>query len=122
VTGGDAHLTRTALRAGGLDQLAETVQRRLELSVHSFDRYARTAMFWLVVAALVAGVLARHRIQAWFGERRWAWAGLLGGVGATVVGTLANDSGALLLILGTTVAGATVGLAWATHAPRRDST
>jgi hypothetical protein len=122
VTGGDAHLTRTVLRAGGLDQLAETVQRRLELSVHSFDRYARTAMFWLVVAALAAGVLARHRIQTWFGERRWAWAGLLGGVGATVVGTLANDSGALLLILGTTVAGATVGLAWATHAPPRDST
>jgi hypothetical protein len=122
VTGGDAHLTRTLLRAGGLDQLAETVQRRLELSVHSFARYARTAMFWAAVAALVVGVLARRRIEAWFGERRWAWAGLLGGVGATVVATLANDSGALLLILGTTVAGATVGLAWATHAPRQDST
>jgi hypothetical protein len=121
LSGGDAHLTRTVLRAGGFDQLAETVQRRLELSVHSFGRYARTAMFWLVVAALVAGVLGRHRIEGWFGDRRWAWAGLAGAVGATLVGTLANDSGALLLILGTAVSGATVGLAWATHAPRGDS-
>jgi hypothetical protein len=122
VSGGDAHLTRTVLRAGGFDQLAETVQRRLELSVHSFDRYAPTAMMWLVVAALVAGVLSRHRIEGWFGDRRWAWAGLLGALGATVVGTLANDSGAVLLILGTTVAGATVGLAWATHESRRNTT
>jgi hypothetical protein len=119
-SGGDAHLTRTVLKAGGFDQLAETAQRRLELSVHSFGRYARTAMFWLVVAALVAGALARHRIEGWFGDRRWAWAGLLGALGATVVATLANDSGALLLILGTAVVGATVGLAWATHAPQRD--
>jgi hypothetical protein len=121
LSGGDAHLTRTVLRAGGFDQLAENVQRRLELSVHSFGRYAGTVMFWLVVGALVAGVLGRHRIEVWFGGRRWAWAGLVGAVGATLAGTLANDSGALLLILGSTVAGATVGLAWATHAPGRDS-
>jgi hypothetical protein len=121
LSGGDAHLTRTVLRAGGFDQLATTVQRRLELSVHSFGRYAGTAMFWLVVVALLAGALGRRRIQGWFSGRRWAWAGLLGAVGATLVGTLANDSGALLLIIGTTVAGATVGLAWATHASERDS-
>ena len=35
LSGGDAHLTRTVLRAGGLDQLSEVVQRRLELSAHS---------------------------------------------------------------------------------------
>ncbi len=120
VSGGDAHLTRTVLRAGGFDQLGETVQRRLELSVHSFGRYAATAKLWLVVAALLAGALARHRIEGWFGDRRWAWAGLVGALGATVVGTLANDSGALLLILGTAVVGATVGLAWATHPAPRD--
>jgi len=72
------------------------------------------------VAALLAGAFARHRVEGWFGDRRWAWAGLVGALGATVVGTLANDSGALLLILGTAVVGATVGLAWATHPARRD--
>jgi len=121
VSGGDAHLTRTVLRAGGFDQLGETVERRLELSVHSFGRYAQTAMFWAVVAALVAGVLGRRRVEGWFGDRRWAWAGVVGALGATVAGTLANDSGALLLILGTTVVGATVGLAWATHAEAANS-
>jgi hypothetical protein len=114
VTAGDAHLTRTVLRAGGLDQLSEVVQRRLELSVDSFSRYAGTAMLWGAVAALLAGLLWRRRIASWFGDRRWAWAGLLGAVAATVAGTLANDSGALLLILGTTVGAVTVGLAWAT--------
>ena len=52
-------------------------------------------------------MLGRRRIEAWFGDRRWAWAGVVGALAATVVGTLANDSGALLLILGTAVVGAT---------------
>ncbi len=115
LSGGDAHLTRTVLRAGGLDQLSEVVQRRLELSAHSFTRYAPTAILWLSLAALAIGFVARRRIEGWFGERRSAWAGLLGAVGATLAGTLANDSGALLLILGTGVMMVTVGLAWATR-------
>jgi hypothetical protein len=122
-SGGDAHLTRTVLRAGGFDQLSEVVARRLELSVDSFGHYARTAMLWLAVAALAVGAVERRRIEAWFGERRWAWAGWLGAVAATLAGTLVNDSGALLLIVGTAIGAATVGLAWATAqpAPGRDS-
>ncbi len=119
LTGGDAHLTRSVLRAGGLDQLSEVAQRRLELSVRSFDRYAATALLWPAVAALVAGVMWRRRIERWFGAPRWGWAGLVGALAATLAGTLANDSGALLLILGTGVIGATVGLAWASEAPTR---
>jgi hypothetical protein len=114
LSGGDAHLTRTVLRAGGLDQLSEVVQRRLQLSAHSFSHYVHTVIFWLAVTGLMAGIAQRRRIEAWFGDRRWAWAGLLGALAATVAGTLANDSGALLLILGTAVAAVTVGLAWAT--------
>jgi len=114
LSGGDAHLTRTVLRAGGLDQLSEVVQRRLQLSAHSFSHYVHTVIFWLAVAGLMAGIAQRRRIEAWFGDRRWAWAGLVGALAATVAGTLANDSGALLLILGTAVAAVTVGLAWAT--------
>jgi hypothetical protein len=121
LSGGDAHLTRTVLRAGGLDQLSEVVQRRLELSAHSFTRYASTAILWLSLAALAIGLVARRRIEGWFGERRWAWAGLLGAAAATLAGTLANDSGALLLILGTGVMMVTVGLAWATRAQPEDA-
>ncbi len=113
-SGGDAHLTRSVLRAGGFDQLSEVVQRRLQLSVDSFERYAPTVMLWLAVAALVVGVAQRRRIRGWFGERRIAWAGLLGAVAATLVAMLVNDSGALLLILGMAFVGATAGLAWAT--------
>jgi hypothetical protein len=113
--GGDAHLTRSVLRAGGFDQLSEIVQRRLQLSAHSFSRYAGTAMLWMAAAAVVAGIVERRRIRAWFGGLRSAWAGFLGAVAATVAGTLANDSGALLLILGTAYAATIVALAWATR-------
>jgi hypothetical protein len=113
--GGNSHLTRSVLRAGGFDRLSEVVQRRLQLSVHSFGRYASTLMLWMAVAAVVAGIVERRRIRAWFGGRRWAWAGFLGAVAATAAGTLANDSGALLLILGTAYAASAVGVAWATR-------
>ena len=63
LSGGDAHLTRTVLRAGGLDQLSEVLQRRLELSAHSFARYASTVILWLSLAALAIGIVveAAHR-------------------------------------------------------------
>jgi hypothetical protein len=118
VLGGNAHLTRSVLRAGGFDQLGDVLERRLRLSAHSFSRYARSPMLWLAVAAIAAGVIERRRIRAWFGRRRLAWAGLLGAVGATLAGTLANDSGALLLIIGALVCGTAVAVAWATHVPR----
>ncbi len=123
ISGGDAHLTRTVLRAGGFDQLSDVIERRLELSVDSFGHYAGTPLLWLAAAAILAGILQRRRIASWFGERRWAWAGWLGAVAATAAGTLVNDSGALLLIVGTTIAAATAGLAWATpgHAQQRNS-
>jgi hypothetical protein len=38
LSGADAHLTRSVLDAGGLDELAEVAQRRLQLSAHSFAR------------------------------------------------------------------------------------
>jgi hypothetical protein len=115
ITGGDAHLTRTVLRAGGLDQLSDVIERRLELSVNSFGHYARTPLLWLATAAILVGVAQWRLIRHWFGDRRWAWAGWLGALAATAAGTLVNDSGALMLIVGTTFAAATVGLAWATH-------
>jgi hypothetical protein len=119
VSGGNAHLTRSVLDAGGLGDLGDTFQRRLELSAHSFGRYAGTAIFWIVVALIVAGLVQGRTIRAWFGERQILWAGFAGALGATVAGTLANDSGALLLMIGTVLCAATVGVAWATRPERR---
>jgi hypothetical protein len=113
--GGGAHLSRSVLQAGGLDDVADVFQRRLELSARSFERYAQTVPFWIVLALIVAGIARWRVIRAWFGRRRAAWAGFLGAVGATLAGTLANDSGALLLMIGAVLAAATAGLAWATR-------
>jgi hypothetical protein len=112
--GGDAHLTRSVLRSGGFDQLGDVVERRLRLSAANFARYAPTPMLWIAALAIVAGIWQRRRIEAWFGNRRTAWAGFLGAAAATVAGTLANDSGALMLIMGTALVALTAGLAWAT--------
>ncbi len=97
VTGGDSHLTRSVLQAGGLHDLGDVAERRLRLSAMSFSRYAVRLDFWIAVVLTVAAVLNRRRVAGWFENAPLAWAGLVGAVGATIVGTLANDSGALLL-------------------------
>jgi hypothetical protein len=113
--GGGAHLSRTVLEAGGLDDVAEVFQRRVELSARSFERYAQTVTFWIVLALIVAGIARWRVVKGWFEGRRALWAGFLGAAGATGAGTLANDSGALLLMIGAVLAAATAGLAWATR-------
>ncbi|MEK6327780.1 MAG: hypothetical protein AABM66_09720 [Actinomycetota bacterium] len=115
--GGNAHLTGSVLEAGGLDQLADVAERRLRLSAGNFSRYAATPLLWICALVIVAGIAERRRIEAWFEDRRTAWAGLGGAAAATVAGTLANDSGALVLMVGTALCALTAGLAWATHRP-----
>jgi hypothetical protein len=115
--GGDAHLSRSVLEAGGLDEVGEVVERRLRLSAANFDRYAATPMLWVTALAIVAGIWQRRRIEAWFAHRRGAWAGFLGAATATLAGTLVNDSGALVLMIGTALVAVTAGLAWATAVP-----
>jgi hypothetical protein len=119
VSGGNAHLTRSVLDAGGLGDLGQIIQRRLELSAHSFTRYASSTIFWIVVAVMVVGVARWRSVRAWFEGRDALWAGFAGAIGATVAGTLANDSGALLLVIGAVVCAAVAGVAWATHEARR---
>jgi hypothetical protein len=116
--GGSAHLTRSVLRAGGFDQLADVAERRLRLSAQSFGRYARTPMLWIAALAIVAAIAQWRRIEIWFRGGRAAWAGLLGAAAATVAGTLANDSGGLMLMIGTALCALTAGLAWGTRLSR----
>jgi hypothetical protein len=117
VSGANAHLTRSVLDAGGLGSLGDVAQRRLQLSVHSFGR---PVLFWfLPVVALLAAlaVWRRDLLRKWLGGLPAMRAGLIGAVSATVVGTLANDSGALLLVIGTAYLLVFVAYTWAESAP-----
>jgi hypothetical protein len=90
------------LRAGGAGGLADVAQRRLELSVRSFGRNVSSPYLYVTALALVLGVVHRDRVASWFGRgAAAAYAGLCGAAAATVLGTVANDSGAVVLMIGT---------------------
>jgi len=113
ISGANAHLTRSVLDAGGLGDLSDVAQRRLQLSAHSFGRPVLLAFLPIVTALLVLAVVRRDRLRAWLGGVPPVRAGLLGAAVATAVGTLANDSGALLLEVGTAYLLVFTGFAWA---------
>lgn len=111
--GGDAHLSRSVLDAGGLDEVGDVFERRITLGAASFPRYLDSPFFILTIAAIAAAVVERRRIAGWFAGRPAAAAGGVGAAAATIVGTLANDSAALLLMVGTGFIAAYCGLVWA---------
>jgi len=112
-SGANAHLTRSVLDAGGLGDLADVAQRRLQLSAHSFARPVLLAFLPLVLVAALLAYLRRERLRAWLRDVPAVRAGLLGALAATVVGTLANDSGALVLEVGAAYLLVYTGFAWA---------
>ncbi|HEU4737135.1 MAG TPA: hypothetical protein VFS48_08945 [Solirubrobacterales bacterium] len=112
VSGANAHLTRSVLDAGGLGSLAEVAQRRLQLSAHSFTRPIVFLFLPLVLALAVLALLRRDRLGNWLRPAPALRAGLIGALAATAVGTLANDSGALLLEIGTAYILVFVACAW----------
>jgi hypothetical protein len=118
VSGAEAHLTRSVLDAGGFNDLAQVAQRRLQLSAHSFARPIVFVFLPLLAATVVLAFVWRDRIAAWLTGSPAMRAGLAGALAATVVGTLANDSGALLLEIGTAYLLAFAGYAWAEAADR----
>ncbi|HYQ79278.1 MAG TPA: hypothetical protein VEP91_09270 [Solirubrobacterales bacterium] len=100
LSGANAHLTRSVLDAGGLGDLADVAQRRLQLSAHSFARPVLLAFLPVVAALAALAWLRRDRLRAWVADVPAMRAGLTGALAATAIGTLANDSGALLLEIG----------------------
>lgn len=113
VSGANAHLTRSVLDAGGLGGLADVAQRRLQLSANSFGRPIVFVFLPLIAALLALAVARRDSLQAWVAAVPAMRAGLIGAAVATVVGTLANDSGALLLEIGAAYLLIFTGFAWA---------
>jgi hypothetical protein len=113
LSGANAHLTRSVLDAGGFGDLADVAQRRLQLSAHSFSRPILLALLPLVLVVAIAASLRRDTLRSWLEGNAAMRAGLLGALAATVIGTLANDSGALLLEIGTAYLLVFTGYAWA---------
>jgi hypothetical protein len=112
-SGANAHLTRSVLDAGGLGDLADVAQRRLQLSAHSFTRPVVLFFLPVVIALATLAFARRDRLRAWLRGSPAMRAGLLGALAATVVGTLANDSGALLLEIGAAYLLVFIAFAWA---------
>ena len=119
-SGANAHLTRSVLDAGGLDRLAEVAQRRLQLSAHSFVRPVVLACLPVVAALGVLAIVCRDTLLRWVRDAPAMGAGLAGALAAVVCGTLANDSGALLLVIGAVYLAVLVAVAW-TEQPSRPS-
>ena len=115
-SGGNAHLTRSVLDAGGFGDLADVAERRLRLSAISFGRAAASPVFWGLLAVLAAVIVQRGRVRVWFEGFPVLAAAFAGAIAATAVGTLANDSGALLLEVGTAYLLAFGGYVWAERA------
>jgi hypothetical protein len=111
-SGGDAHLTRSVLDAGGLDDVADVAERRLRLSARSFGRGVTLPLLPLAAAAIALGVRYRHRVLGWLAQPPLQ-AAFAGTAAAIAAGTLANDSGALLLEVGIAYLLAFAGFAWA---------
>lgn len=113
LSGSDAHLTRTVLQADGGGDVLAVIGRRLREAGESFGRPLLLAGLPLVLAGALVAWLRRERIAAWLRGVPAMRAGLAGALAATLVGTVANDSGALLLEIGAAYLMAFLGFAWA---------
>ncbi|HEX6153966.1 MAG TPA: hypothetical protein VFZ19_10640 [Solirubrobacterales bacterium] len=113
LSGANAHLTRSVLDVGGLGDLADVAQRRLQLSARSFGRPVLLAFLPVVLGLAVLAYLRRDRLRVWLEPVPAMRAGIAGALAATVVGTLANDSGALLLEVGAAYLLVFTGYVWA---------
>lgn len=106
VTGGDAHFTKSVSDAKGAGDLVDIVERRLRISLSGIGKGTLPYSLSVALIMLVLGVWHRRRLleplsAAGPGAARAFRAGIAGTFAATVVGALANDSGPLMLLVGT---------------------
>jgi hypothetical protein len=113
LTGANAHLTSTVLDAEGGGDVLAVVGDRLREAGESFGRPVLLAGLPVVFVAALVAWLRRDRIASWLHPLPAMRAALLGALAATLVGTVANDSGALLLEIGAVYLLVFTGFAWA---------
>jgi hypothetical protein len=106
------------LDAGGLHEVGDVVERRLRLSARSFARATLAPFLFLAVVAVAVGIWRREDLLRWLGDG-YVRAGFLGAAGAVAVGTLVNDSGALMLWIGVAYLALFAGVAWVWSGERR---
>jgi hypothetical protein len=100
LTGGEGHFSKTVLHAHGVADLEKTLKRRSELALNNLIH--GLAPLVTGIALLAAGYALRHRRRVYAAiadDPVWE-AALVGGLVAAVVGSLTNDSGPILLIIG----------------------
>ncbi len=114
LTGANAHLTSTVLDADSGGDVLSVFGDRLREAGESFGRPVLLAGLPIVIAAAAIAWLRRDLLATWLRPVPAMRAALLGALAATLVGTLANDSGALLLEIGGLYLLAFIGFAWAT--------
>jgi hypothetical protein len=100
VTGGDAHFSRSVLEAGGLDEIADIAERRVRLSYRSLGRGAIPFLVAFALIALAIGFRHRRRLLAATEDVPGVRAGVYGLLAAVLVGALTNDSGPIILLIG----------------------
>ena len=109
LTGGDSHFTRSVLRAGGAHELGDVFQRKLESSYGSLSRGIIPLLSLAAIVGLVFGLRARKRLLAPIDGYPGLQAGIYAALTAVVAGALTNDSGPVILLIGTVYLGLAVG-------------
>jgi hypothetical protein len=103
VTGGDGQFTRTVLHADSAGTLWDVVKRRYTLA---FNVLGQGAMPLIMLVGVLGAAYAwryRERIYAPLRGSPSYRAAFIGGLTASIVGALSNDSGPLLFAFGVTV-------------------
>jgi hypothetical protein len=100
VTSGGAHLTRTVLHNNGVGDLLDIVKRREIISVSGLKRLSTLLTVLLGAVLFVVAVRRREQIFEPLREYPAFMAGIWGAFFATVIGSLANDSGPLMFEVG----------------------
>ncbi len=109
LTGGDSHFTRSVLRAGGVHDLGDVFQRKLESSYGSLTRGIIPLLSLAAVVAIVAGTVNRGRLLRPIADCPGLRAGLYGALAAVIAGVLTNDSGPVILLIGSVYLALAVG-------------
>lgn len=115
---GGAHLSRSVLGAGDAHDVLDVLDRRLRLMTRTFIHPVYPQLLAISIVLLITGFVRRRRVLAWFEGRRWALAGFLGALAGILAGTVANDSGSVLLVIGMIYISTCAGFFWATSAVR----
>lgn len=112
ITGANAHLTRTVLDARSGGDVLAVLGHRLSEAGASFGRPVLLVGLPIVIVAAAVAWMRRDRLAAWLSGLPTMRAGMLGALAATLVGTVANDSGALLLEIGAVYLLVFIAFAW----------